>query len=113
MARFYCNENFPLPAVVELRKLGHRCVTVAESGKANVQMADEAVLEFATTNGLAVITFNRRHFIALHVRKPDYAGIVVCTTDADFPALARRIDKAVDPFGDDLRGKLVRVTRAN
>lgn len=34
MARFYSNENFPFPAVEELRRLGHDVVTMAEAGHA-------------------------------------------------------------------------------
>lgn len=34
MARLYANENFPLPVVTELRRLGHDVLTVRESGKA-------------------------------------------------------------------------------
>ena len=47
MGRFYSNENFPLPVVEELRKLGHDVVTSHESGNANRSVPDEAVLEFA------------------------------------------------------------------
>ncbi|NVM30155.1 MAG: DUF5615 family PIN-like protein [Candidatus Helarchaeota archaeon] len=34
MARLYANENFPLPVVEELRKLGHNVLTIQETGKA-------------------------------------------------------------------------------
>ncbi|MFI5380565.1 MAG: DUF5615 family PIN-like protein [Tepidisphaerales bacterium] len=111
MGRLYCNENFPLPAVIELRRLGHDCVTVVESGNANIQFTDADVLAFATANARAVLTFNRRHFIALHKQQPDHAGIIVCTIDPDFAALAQRIHESIVPFHGDLRGQLVRVTR--
>jgi hypothetical protein len=35
MARFYSDENFPLPVVEELRKLGHDVLTIHEAGQAN------------------------------------------------------------------------------
>lgn len=47
MAKLYANENFPLPVVLELRKLGHDVLTTLEAGKANQSIPDEAVLEFA------------------------------------------------------------------
>lgn len=31
-ARFYANENFPLPVVEELRRLGHDVLTIQETG---------------------------------------------------------------------------------
>ncbi len=33
MALLYSNENFPIPVVQELRKLGHDVVTIQETGK--------------------------------------------------------------------------------
>jgi len=32
VARFYANENFPLPVVEELRRLGHDVLTIQETG---------------------------------------------------------------------------------
>jgi len=34
VARMYSNENFPLPVVEELRRLGHDVLTIQETGKA-------------------------------------------------------------------------------
>ncbi len=111
MARFYANENFPLPVVVELRRLGHDVSTVQETGKAERSWPDEEVLAFAATDRRAVLTFNRRHFVRLHADHPDHAGIVACTVDPDAVALAERIHAAVLPQAN-LSGRLVRVNRS-
>ena len=111
MARLYTNENFPLPAVMELRIPGHDCETVFESGSANIQMPDAQVLEHTTLHRRAVVTFNRRHFVALHQQRPNHAGIIVCTFDPEFSRLARNIQKVIEPFADSLAGQLIRVTR--
>jgi hypothetical protein len=37
------------------------------------------------------MTHNRSDFIRLHHDNPDHSGILVCTADTDFPALAARI----------------------
>ena len=66
MARLYSNENFPLPVVLELRRLGHDVMTVQEAGKANQEIPDDEVLAFASVEGHAVLTINRRDFIRLH-----------------------------------------------
>ncbi len=42
--RLYADENFPLPVVAELRRLGHDVLTAFEDGRANKGIADEAVL---------------------------------------------------------------------
>lgn len=111
MAAFYANENFPLPVVEALRLRGHEVLTTTESGRAGASVPDGEVLVFAVNRDLAVLTLNRRHFIRLHQERPDHAGIVVCTFDADFPALAGRIHMQVSAFAT-LRGMLVRITRS-
>ena len=84
MARLYANENFPLPAVQELRRLGHDVLTIQQTGRAEQAVPDEEVLAFAKTQSRAVITLNRKHFARLHRQQPDHSGIIVCTFDPDF-----------------------------
>ena len=110
MAKLYSNENFPFPAVVELRRLGHDVLTVSEAGKAEQAIPDEEVLAFATEQERAVLTINRKHFVALHRLSPHHAGIIVCTLDADFVGQAQRIDLTLRENAD-LRGQLLRVNR--
>jgi hypothetical protein len=110
VADLYANENLPEPVVVELRRMGHDVVTMRESGHAGQAVPDAEVLEFATANGRAVVTLNRRHFVRLHLENPAHAGIVVCTFDPDFSSLARRIHEAVQAE-PELAGRLVRINR--
>ena len=110
MARLYANENFPFLAVVELRRLGHDVVTVHETGKADRSTPDIEVLDFAITEKRAVVTLNRKHFIALHSQRPDHFGMVVCTVDANFARQAQRIHQALAAY-PDLSGKVIRVNR--
>ena len=62
MARLYSNENFPLPVVEELRRLGHAVLTPREAGETGKSVPDEQVLAFATAEARALITPNRKHF---------------------------------------------------
>ena len=110
MAQIYSNENFPFPAVVELRRWGHDVLTVLEAGKAEQAIQDDEVLSFATEQNRAVLTINRKHFIALHRSQPDHAGIIVCTFDADFIGQAERIDAALREYSS-ISGELLRVNR--
>jgi hypothetical protein len=110
MARIYANENFPLPVVEELRRLGHDVLTTFESGRAGQRLADDGVLAFAVGEGRALVTHNRRHFVRLHGEHPGHCGIVVCTVDPDFVGLANRINGAIDQAGQ-LPGQLLRVNR--
>jgi Domain of unknown function (DUF5615) len=110
MARCYANENFPLATVEALRHLGHDVLTTAESGRAGQAIPDADVLAFAVAEQRIVMTLNRRHFIRLHHTTPAHAGIVVCTFDPDFVALAQRIHSALEAQ-PQMAGQLVRVNR--
>jgi hypothetical protein len=110
MVRIYANENFPLPVVSELRRLGHDVLTTCQSGQAGQRLSDDDVLAFATREKRIVLTYNRRHFVRLHHEHPAHCGIIVCTVDPSLPALAQRIHKAI-PTNADLAGQLIRVNR--
>lgn len=110
IARLYSNENFPLPVVIALRALGHDVLTSFDAGNANDAIPDEEVLNFAAAGGRAVLTHNRQDFIRLHRHRPEHAGIIVCTADADFPALADRIHRQLQNR-DSIHGHLIRINR--
>jgi hypothetical protein len=110
MASLYADENFHFAAVEELRRLGHDVLTAQEAGQAGQKIPDPAVLAYVTRLGRAVLTHNRRHFIQLHKQTPVHGGIVVCTTDTDFLALAQRIHQAL-LTESPLDNKLVRVNK--
>ena len=110
MARLYANENFPLPVVEELRRLGHDVLTIQETGQAGQAISDEGVLASACMEGRMLLTFNRKHFIRLHQQQHDHCGIVACTVDADFIRLAHRIHQALESEGQISR-PLIRINR--
>lgn len=110
MARIYANENFPFPTVEELRRLGHDVLTTFESGRAGQRIPDEEVLPFASADNRAVLTHNRRHFVRLHGKTPNHCGIIVCTMDDDFIALAERIHAEICQH-TMLNGLLLRISR--
>ncbi len=110
MARLFADENFPLPVVEELRRLGHDVLTIQEAGMANQRFPDDAVLDFASGDNRAVLTLNRKHFVRLHNTSSDHAGIVACTVDLDFAGQAVRIHEAVESR-DSLDEELVRINR--
>jgi len=77
MARLYSNENFPFPVVGELGRLGHDVLTIQEAGKSNQECPDNELLKLAISDGRAVLTINRNHFIHLHKTSPDHQGIIL------------------------------------
>ena len=110
MARFYADEQFPLPVVEFLRTFGHDFLTVQEAGNAGLGISDEEVLAFARSNHRALLKQNRRHFIRLHSLEPNHAGIIICTLDQNWERLATRINEAISAE-ETLTGKLIRVSR--
>src|SRR5438874_655257 len=91
--RLYADEDFPLPTVEELRRMGHDVVTVQEDGR--TATPDPDVLARAHSLGRAVLTFNRRDFERLHRQGVPHSGILSAKHDNDFPALAARIHAAL------------------
>lgn len=108
MARLFADEQFPQPAVDRLRALGHDVITCQEAGISDRRVSDPRVLALATQLDRAVLTLNRWDFVGLHNRSPDHGGIIVCTFDTDFDALADRIGHVLKGLSD-LRGRLIRV----
>ena len=110
MARLFADENFPLPVVEALRDLGHDVVTTAEAGVGGRGVPDDAILQLATDQSRVVLTLNRRHFVRLHLDRPDHAGIVVCTFNVDFVEQAGQISAVLDSVTEHHR-QLMRVNR--
>jgi hypothetical protein len=92
--QLYADEDFPLPVVEELRRLGHDCVTAQEDQRS--QISDLEILSRAHSLGRAVLTHNRRHFERLHHQGTAHGGILSATLDANnHLALAGRIHTAL------------------
>ncbi len=110
MARLYADENFPFPAVEELRLLGHDVFTAREAGQAGLGVPDDEVLAFAHSQARAILTHNRKHFRHLHNANLPHSGLVLCTEDSDFAALAARVSRALSTT-TELAGQLIRINR--
>jgi hypothetical protein len=97
--------------VLALRNPGYDVLTSLKAGRSNRRIPDAEVLEYATSEGRALLTLNRKHFIKLHQQKPEHSGIV-CTVDPDFSGQANRIHEAIVNL-TSLAGVLIRVNRAD
>jgi hypothetical protein len=89
----YTDEDFPFPAVEELRRCGHDVVTAQEDGR--TATPDPDVLARAHALGRVMITHNRRHYERLHHQGAAHSGILTAKQDTDHLALATRIDAAL------------------
>ncbi len=109
MAKLYADENFNAHAVVELQNLGHDVLTALQAGQANKKTPDDQVLAFAVSLQRAVLTHDT-DYPKLHRKNPIHCGIVFCTDDVDFAALAQRIHQAL-MANPRLDNKLIRVPK--
>ncbi len=89
----YADEDFPLPAIEELRQRGHDVVTAQEDGRASAP--DPDILARAYALGRAVLTYNRRHYERLHRQGAAHSGILSASQDSNHPALAARVHAAL------------------
>lgn len=112
MVYFFADENFPLPVVEHLQELGHAVMTLQDAGKANISLSDSEVLTLAVEHQSILLTMNRRHFIQLHKEGGFHKGIVVCTFDPNFQALAERIDAALTT-PNTYDSELIRINRTS
>ena len=110
MIKLYANENFPFPSVQNLRELGYDVLTTQDAGLAGKAISDIDVLKYSITQNRVLITLNRTHFISLHSKILEHCGIIVCTFDPDFNALAKRIHLAISEK-KDLSNTLIRINR--
>jgi hypothetical protein len=110
MARLYADENFPLRVVNALRLMGHDVLTAKEAGQANKRVPDDQALMFACSEKRAILTYNRRHFIALHKLRPNHSGIIICTFEPNPIRLADRINNAIEQL-HFLDGQIIRIIR--
>jgi hypothetical protein len=111
MALLFADENFPMPAVVVLRELGHNVQTLLEIGQAGLAIPDDEVLQMSTSLNRCLLTLNRKDFIKLHKQKPNHAGVIICKVDTDFTALAQRINTCLANLTVSTTGQLLRVQR--
>jgi hypothetical protein len=110
MVPLYADENFDARVIRHLRTLGHDILTAYEDGWANQSIPDPDVLARATALGRAILANNRNDYHRLHAADPNHAGIITCTDDRDFAAVAGRIHAAIAGL-PTLAGQLIRIIR--
>jgi hypothetical protein len=110
MAHLLADENFPRPVTAELRRRGHDVIDMEQLGLTDRSISDAEVLDIAARDGRTVLTLDRRDFARLHRDNGQHGGIVACTLDLDFIALATRIDVALSSRGR-LDGHFISVIR--
>lgn len=111
MASLLADENIPAPVVSMLRQHGYDILTLQDLNKAGLAVPDDEVLALSTSLGRCLLTQNRKDFIKLHELQPLHAGILICTVDNHFAALADRIASCLMLHEDSVTGQLLRVYR--
>jgi predicted nuclease of predicted toxin-antitoxin system len=112
MTGLYSNENFPIDAVIFLKKLGYDVLTSYEAGQANQGIPDDEVLAYATEQNRAVITLNRKDFIQIHRSGVTHCGIIICKDDRDYSGQVNVLHHYLQ-FQANLHNHLIRVQKHN
>lgn len=110
MANLFADENFPFPAVIFLRHLGHDVATVQERGFGGDKISDREILYLATSEQRAVMTFDRRDYYRLHEEGIPHEGIFACTEDRKYDELAQHIHEAIE-HSPRLTGQYIRIVK--
>jgi predicted nuclease of predicted toxin-antitoxin system len=112
MINLYSNENFPMDAVIALRKLGYDVLTSYEAGQANQGIPDSEVIVYATEQNRVVITLNRKDFIQIHRSGGVHNGIIICKDDRDYQGQVQTLHQYLLSQAN-LINRLVRVKKQN
>ena len=70
MMKLYADEDFKYLAVKTLKEMGYDIKTTQEIGKAGQGIDDKAQLDYATSEGRAILTHNHKDFYKLHTINP-------------------------------------------
>lgn len=92
--------------------MGYQVITSYDAGQANQSISDCEVLNYATQNNFAVITFNRDDFIELHNSDFKHAGIIICKTDRDYQGQIQTLHEYLQTQ-DSLNNRLIRIKKQN
>jgi len=101
--RLFLDEDAQRTALIRVLKARHIDVrTVNEVGRTG--LTDEEQLAYAVQSGRTIFTFNRRHFVKLHIAYLEqgrhHAGIIV-SDQHEIGILIRRLLKLVDAKSAD------------
>ena len=108
----YTDEDVTADLAPALRLRGYRAQSTAEAG--NAEMSDEAQLTYAAEQGMAILTYNARHFIVLahtwSLVGREHAGMIISEqcSQRQFGELLRRILRLLNNLtADEMHNRVV------
>jgi predicted nuclease of predicted toxin-antitoxin system len=108
----YTDEDVTADLAPSLRLRGYKAQSTTEAG--NAEMPDEAQLIYAAEQGMALLTYNARHFIALarmwSLIGREHAGLIVSEqfSQRQFGELLRRVLRLLDNLtADEIHNRVV------
>jgi hypothetical protein len=95
-----------------LRLRGYTAQSTAEAG--NTEISDKAQLIYAAEHGMAILTYNTRHFISLarmwYVSRREHAGIIVSEqfSQRQFGELLQRVLRLLNQLiADEIHNRVI------
>ncbi len=104
--RLFTDEYIFKDLASELRRRGFDAEGCHEAGLANQATSDEALLDYATRSGRAILTENRADFVRLDAAWKaagrQHAGIIlIAGAPGDFGDLLRRVERHLSTYAHD------------
>jgi hypothetical protein len=105
--RLFTDEMINPSLAPELRRRGYDVESCDEAGRSQRRISDADQLEYATGQGRAILSFNKRDFIALDrsykggVRR--HAGIIVAPQIDDLGVLLRAVQRHLDTVEPEMQ----------
>ena len=108
----YTDEDVTADLAPALRLRGYIAQSTAEAG--NMEISDEAQLIYAAEQGMAILTYNTRHFISLarvwYGSRREHAGIIVSEqfSQRQFGELLQRVLRLLNRLlADEIHNRVV------
>lgn len=108
----YTDEDVTADLVPALRLRGYIAQSTAEAD--NAEISDQAQLTYAADHGMAILTYNARHFIPLarrwYLTGQEHAGIIVSEqfSQRQFGELLRRVLRLLNSLtADEIHNRVV------
>ena len=111
LAGLYTDEDVNVLVAELMRRRGFRAAATRDRGRLGI--CDASQLEYATSQGMAILTHNRGDFEELHrqciAEERTHAGIIIALTNRPY-AIARKVGCLLNRYtADEMRNQLLYV----
>lgn len=105
--RIYTDEDIVAELAAQLRQHGYDAVSCRDAGNHNRGLSDQQQLEFATSQGRAIVTRNAIDFVRLDVEWKaagrEHSGIICISRNPSIAQMFAKVRNHLDVMPDDVQ----------